>query len=254
MSDQGVDFRTLFEGAPGLYLVLDADLMIVAVTDAYASATMTERAAIVGHYLFIVFPDNPDDPSAEGVANLRASLERVRRDHVVDVMPVQKYDIRRVDGSFEERFWSPVNTPVLDESGNLRYIIHRVEDVTDYVRLRRADELQEREVAVRAQEVAAASRELKETNAALAELARARAERVALVQDRLAQDLTQRVITRLFDVSLSLSAVRALAIQSVGERIDSAVITLDDIMAEIRTTIFAQPPADATPEGNGRTT
>ena len=253
MSDLGVDFRALFEGAPGLYLVLDSDLMIVAVTDVYASATMTERNVIVGQHLFTVFPDNPDDPSAEGVANLRASLERVCRDHVADAMPVQKYDIRRLDGSFEERFWSPVNTPVLDDSGALRYIVHRVEDVTDYVRLRRADEAQEREIAVRAQQVAAASRELKESNAALAELARARAERIALVQDRIAQDLTQRVITRLFDVSLSLSGVRALATESVGDRIDRAVRDLDEIMAEIRATIFAPQPADMTRDGAGRT-
>jgi two-component system, cell cycle sensor histidine kinase and response regulator CckA len=49
---------------------------------------------------------------------------------------VQKYDIRRPDregGGFEERHWSPTNTPVLAD-GTLRYIIHRVEDVTDFVR------------------------------------------------------------------------------------------------------------------------
>lgn len=44
---------------------------------------------------FNVFPDNPDDPKAEGVRNLPASLERVRQDRVADAMPVQKYDIRR---------------------------------------------------------------------------------------------------------------------------------------------------------------
>src|SRR5690348_9143643 len=101
MTGLEVDFRALFEGAPGLYLVLDPDLNIIAVSDAYAKATMTERDALVGQHLFIAFPDNPDDPSAEGVANLRASLERVRRDRVVDVMPVQKYDIRCPDGTFE---------------------------------------------------------------------------------------------------------------------------------------------------------
>jgi hypothetical protein len=44
------DFRLLFESAPGLYLVLrpDADFTIVAVSDAYLEATLTQRAAIVG--------------------------------------------------------------------------------------------------------------------------------------------------------------------------------------------------------------
>src|SRR5262249_10475262 len=57
-----------------------------------------------------------------------------------DTMAVQKYDIRRPaeeGGAFEERYWSPVNSPVFNEHGEVRYIIHRVEDVTDYVALKR---------------------------------------------------------------------------------------------------------------------
>lgn len=50
-------------------------------------------------------------------------------------MTVQKYDVRRPDGSFEEKHWSPLNTPVLNESG-VQWIIHRVEDVTEIVRLK----------------------------------------------------------------------------------------------------------------------
>ena len=134
------DYRALFEAAPGCYLVLDPDLHIVAVSDAYAEATMTERDDIVGRHLFDVFPDNPDDPEATGTANLRASLDRVRRHLEADPMPVQKYDIRRPErdgGGFEVRYWSPLNSPVLADDGTLAFIIHRVEDVTDFVRLSR---------------------------------------------------------------------------------------------------------------------
>src|SRR4030081_3624843 len=89
------DFKALFESAPGLYLVLDPDLIIVAVSEAYLNATMTKRAEILGRGLFEVFPDNPDAPAATGVANLRASLDRAKRDRVADTMAIQKYDIRR---------------------------------------------------------------------------------------------------------------------------------------------------------------
>jgi signal transduction histidine kinase len=164
------DFRLLFEGAPGLYLVLTPDLKIVAVSEAYLRATMTQRDEILGRGLFDVFPDNPDDPAATGVANLRASLDRVRAQRVADTMAVQKYDIRRPEsegGGFEERFWSPTNSPVLDAKGELAYIIHRVEDVTEFVRLKnigsevrtRAEKM-EAEVYLRAQEVAEANRHL----------------------------------------------------------------------------------------------
>jgi signal transduction histidine kinase len=58
--------------------VLTPALQIVAVSDGYLAATMTNREAIIGRELFDVFPDNPDDPHSGGVRNLRASLDRVR--------------------------------------------------------------------------------------------------------------------------------------------------------------------------------
>ncbi len=136
------DFRALFESAPGLFLVLAPDLSIVAASDAYLKATMATREGILGRGIFEVFPDNPNDPSASGTRNLRASLDRVRETLVPDTMAVQKYDIRRPEsegGGFEERHWSPVNSPVLNAQGQLLYIIHRVEDVTETVRLKQRD-------------------------------------------------------------------------------------------------------------------
>ena len=136
------DFRLLFESAPGLYLVLSPHLQIVAASNAYLSATMTTRDDIVGRGIFEVFPDNPDDPAATGVRNLKASLQRVLRDRVSDIMQLQKYDVRRPEhdgGGFEERYWSPVNLPVLTRDGSLLYIIHRVEDVTDFMRLQQSE-------------------------------------------------------------------------------------------------------------------
>jgi signal transduction histidine kinase/CheY-like chemotaxis protein len=134
-----VDFRVLFESAPGAYLVLAPDLTIAAVSDAYLQATMTVRQDILGRGIFEVFPDNPDDLAATGTSNLRASLQRVLSLRTADAMAVQKYDIRRPEadgGGFEERYWSPVNSPVLAPDGEVTYIIHRVEDVTEFVRLR----------------------------------------------------------------------------------------------------------------------
>ena len=56
-------------------------------------------------------------------------------------MAVQKYDIRRPQaegGGFEVRYWTPVNSPVFS-SGELTHIIHRVEDVSDFVRLQQVE-------------------------------------------------------------------------------------------------------------------
>ena len=176
------DFRALFEAAPGLYLVLTPALHIVAASDAYLRATKTAREAILGRHVFDIFPDNPDDPAATGVGNLRASLERVVAQGTPDAMAVQKYDIRRPieeGGGFEERFWSPVNSPVFVD-GHLTYVIHRVEDVTEFIRLKQLGKEQSREAATlrqradeaevavfaRAQELQEANRQLRGADAA----------------------------------------------------------------------------------------
>jgi len=141
-----LDFKSLFQAAPGSYLVLDPELVIVAVSDAYLRDTMTVREEILGRGLFEVFPDNPDDPEATGEGNLRASLDRVRRTLAADTMAVQKYDIRRPEvegGGFEARYWTPVNSPILGPDGRLAFILHSVDDVTEFVRLEQAGTAQQ---------------------------------------------------------------------------------------------------------------
>src|SRR5688500_12845300 len=124
MSDQGnaasalnaADFRLLFEASPDVLLVLLPDApryTMVAATEARLNATHTTREDTLGRGLFEIFPDNPDDPGATGTSNLRASLERVITTREADTMAVQKYDIRGPDGTFQAKYWSPKNIPVL---------------------------------------------------------------------------------------------------------------------------------------------
>ncbi|MGH3929563.1 MAG: hybrid sensor histidine kinase/response regulator [Pseudonocardiaceae bacterium] len=148
---QTVDYHRLFDAAPSPYLVLDADLVIVAVNKAYLAATATDRNALLRRPIFEAFPDNPDDPTADGVRNLRRSLETVLVTGRADAMALQRYDIpvERDDAGehFVERYWSPINTPVLDDDGRITHIIHRVEDVTEFVLSHGVDRNQQRAAA-----------------------------------------------------------------------------------------------------------
>lgn len=171
------DFEKIFDWAPGIFLILLPDppkFTIIAANKARLQATMSSDSQI-GKGLFDMFPDDPNDPNATGVENLRHSLLRVLKTAKSDTMAVQKYDIPKPDGSgFEERYWSPVNTPVLDSNGKILYIIHEVEDVTDYILLKQTgdDQLKltqeleekvkiaEREVYQRAQEIQKANLKL----------------------------------------------------------------------------------------------
>ena len=138
-----VYYRSLFESAPGMYVVLEPEsFRIVAVSEAYLAATMTKRETIIGQGIFDVFPDDPAEPDADGTRNLRASLDRVKQLGRTDVMAVQRYPIRRpaaAGGGFEERYWSPLNVPVHGPDGTLAFIIHRAEDVTDFIRQQEHD-------------------------------------------------------------------------------------------------------------------
>ena len=133
-----LDFQAFFNAAPNLYLVLTPDFTIAAANDPFLRATRTTRKDIVGRKVFEVFPDNPDDPASTSVRDLKASLQRVIQYRRPDALSVQKYDIPLPppEMGFEERYWSTLNTPVLDEYGAVTWIIHRVEDLTELVNQR----------------------------------------------------------------------------------------------------------------------
>lgn len=135
--ERQVDYQAVLDALPKPTLVLQPpDYVMIAANRARYEVTNTRSQDVIGRKLFEVFPDNPDDPESTGAANLTASLRRVLDTGRTDHMPVQKYDIYDANGDFEERWWSPVNVPVLRDDGSVRYIIHQVDDVTDEVRAR----------------------------------------------------------------------------------------------------------------------
>jgi signal transduction histidine kinase/CheY-like chemotaxis protein len=169
---------------------------------------MTTRDDIMGRSIFDVFPDNPDDPQATGVRNLHDSLERVVSRRGPDAMAVQKYDVRRPDtvgGEFEERYWSPINSPVFGQQGELEYIIHCVTDVTEFVRLKQrqsehqqlTDALRTRsgqmeaEIMRRAQDIQEANRQLRAVQAELEQRVQERTAELAHTNAALREEMAQ---------------------------------------------------------------
>ncbi|RSZ56223.1 PAS domain S-box protein [Massilia atriviolacea] len=183
-----LDLRALFDATPSPYLVLADDLRIVSVNQAYLKATKTRREEILGRDIFEVFPDNPADPSASGVAKLRESLERVLRNKCPDTMAIQQYDIPvpGPDGvHFEERYWSPINTPVFGPGGEVTHIIHCVEDVNDFVRACERASRMESTIGDQALEIEVANRRLREANNTLEQRVEARIEAQLEAEEKL---------------------------------------------------------------------
>ncbi|CAM5607766.1 hypothetical protein SAVIM40S_00239 [Streptomyces avidinii] len=74
----GIDYQAVFQALPGAVALLTPDLVYLDANESFLSASGRTREQLVGRYLFDVFPDNPTDPAANGMRNLRASLERVK--------------------------------------------------------------------------------------------------------------------------------------------------------------------------------
>lgn len=131
-----LDYAALFAATPSPCAVLTTDLVIVEVNRAFLKATGRTLEDLVGRYFFDAFPENPDDPEADAVRNLSASLQRVLESREPDTMALQKYDIPVTGrpGVYEERWWSPINVPILGADQAVKWILARVEDVTPFVK------------------------------------------------------------------------------------------------------------------------
>ncbi|MEW2511132.1 SpoIIE family protein phosphatase [Streptomyces sp. NPDC046870] len=179
-----IDYVALFAALPSPCLALGTDLVIIDANPAFCEVTGRGRPELLGQYFFDAFPANPADPEADGVATLKASLHRVLSSGQTDHMALQKYDIPVAGspGVFKERWWSAINVPVLEADGQVAWIIHRVEDMTDVVRARRAAYLPSlspgREAAMEA-ELYARARQLQQLNEELRQ-AHARERRIAV--------------------------------------------------------------------------
>ncbi|MCO1659957.1 SpoIIE family protein phosphatase [Pseudonocardia humida] len=129
-----VDYARLFAQAPSAYAVVDADLVIVEVNRAYCAASSRSREQLLGTRLVSSFPDNPAAPQGSGSQAVAASLRRVLAGGRAERMVPQRYDVLDpATGRYVERHWSIVNVPVVDEDGRVVLVLHRPEEITEFV-------------------------------------------------------------------------------------------------------------------------
>ncbi|QSX73834.1 response regulator [Lysobacter arenosi] len=120
------DLNRVFESLQGDSALLRAGpgFPIVAITPQLRSMA-ADPGNTLGRPYFELFPDSAQAPGS--VATLNASFERVIRTRSTD-RHTQRLDI--VDpstGHFVERHWSSVNSPILDDAGEVEYILHQVQ-------------------------------------------------------------------------------------------------------------------------------
>ena len=125
-----------FETIPVCLAVLSPDFILVTASDLYLQVTGKSRIEIKGKNIFEAFPENQGAADAHGAADLKNSLDYVittKQAHQMSVLRYNVQDPHHPDG-FVERYWQPVNTPVLTETGEINYILISVSDITDQVK------------------------------------------------------------------------------------------------------------------------
>ncbi|WP_205502810.1 PAS domain-containing protein [Rufibacter psychrotolerans] len=125
-----MDLHELFVNIPEALVAIAPDYTVLEATDKYLGLVLRTREQLIGRNLLEAFPDSPVDADSKNGSILRQSIDRTFREKTVTYFEVLRYDIARPEGGYETRYWEASHTPVLDQDGNVKYIIRRTANVT----------------------------------------------------------------------------------------------------------------------------
>jgi PAS domain S-box-containing protein len=142
MPDLG--YREIFLNSPASILILGIDFPGFTILDAniaYLTSTNSTREELIGHSVFGAFPANPTDEVSKNIERTIFSFEQAILTKHTHTMSNYRYDIPiRGTEEFEERYWTTSNTPVLDERGNVAFLIHSPQNVTELNKSRQREQ------------------------------------------------------------------------------------------------------------------
>ena len=92
------------------------------------------RELIVGRSFFDIFPQGPDYLKSGTVKEMLDSFTHVLQYRQPHVIEPQRYDLPDGEGGIIKKYWKANNVPVLDDKGQVEYILHTSEDVTPAVK------------------------------------------------------------------------------------------------------------------------
>ncbi len=138
MKASEIDYEAVFQALPTAVALFTTDLVYADVNEAFLSIMGRARDQVVGRHLADVFPDDPKNPTVTGMRQLQDSLRWVATTGYRDAMTLHRYDVEYPDrpGIWEQRYWSPINVPILDPDGRVVLLLHREEDITELIRTR----------------------------------------------------------------------------------------------------------------------
>lgn len=127
-------YSELFQALPTPCLALLPNaphFTVIDVSDAYLKITQINREGMVGKGFFEVFPTNP----YQNDSIWRNVFDEVIQTKKTTKAPPQKYAFPTADNPMrlDIMYLEVINTPVLDDQGEIKFIIRSMTDVTDVV-------------------------------------------------------------------------------------------------------------------------
>jgi len=130
-----IDTAAVLAATPYPFLLLATDLTVLDANAAYLKCVGRTREEMIGRDVFAALPAAARDIDNETA--FRASVERAIRTRQPDTIMALRYAVARevpdaAEGqACDERYWSVVHTPVLDDAGNVTLIVANPIEVTE---------------------------------------------------------------------------------------------------------------------------
>lgn len=127
--------KPFLEASSNAYVIMLADkpnFTMVEANQAFFDITGSDRSRVIGNSVFAGFMRFEGEITSKGQKVLRDCLERSLLLRRKQRCALQRYDLKTAEG-FDVRFWTYETSPLLDEDGDVRYLVVNVVDVTGSV-------------------------------------------------------------------------------------------------------------------------
>lgn len=125
----------IFEkSAPCMLMKADSPVFtIMLASDTYLQFTGLQRADLIGKSAFSIFPDRPDRPKG-AITTLKAILQCIETKKRVVIPPYAYHIAHPVTKRMEEFWWSSTFDPIVDDNGEVMYVLGTAADLTEQVK------------------------------------------------------------------------------------------------------------------------
>ena len=138
MNMKSVDFKKSFEAIPGINILINTDeplYTVLAVTQGLIDIQphAFTKKNLINKPFFEAFPQSAEVTSLAEEDSIRSSFKYVITNKKQHTLNVQRYGVPDKNGGFTERWWSVVNNPVLNDDGEVIYIIQSSLEITEQI-------------------------------------------------------------------------------------------------------------------------